>query len=216
MDGLFEELRSHGIDPENARELGAVYLVGGSVQFPLVQKLLRQRYGRKIQLSPEPHAATAVGLAIALDPDAEIYVRESPTRHFGVWREGDGGREKVFDPIIHKQLGEMDPSKLLIKRRYRPAHPIGRLRFVECTKLDAMGQPQGEVTPWESITFPYEPSLLDRADLDALTLGRHHYEMSEDIEETYEYLPTGLIKVDIENLSRGYRKSYVLGAPTLE
>ena len=42
MDVLFQELARHGIDPENSRELGAVYLVGGSVQFPAVQRILRQ------------------------------------------------------------------------------------------------------------------------------------------------------------------------------
>ena len=30
MDRLFEELVYHGVDPGNSRELGAVYLVGGS------------------------------------------------------------------------------------------------------------------------------------------------------------------------------------------
>ena len=34
MDRLLGELKTFGIDPENSRELGAVYLVGGSAQYP--------------------------------------------------------------------------------------------------------------------------------------------------------------------------------------
>src|SRR5690606_6814592 len=33
MELLFDGLREHGIDPTNTREMGAIYLVGGSVQF---------------------------------------------------------------------------------------------------------------------------------------------------------------------------------------
>lgn len=213
LDRLFGELTSHGIDPDNSRELGAVYLVGGSVQFPLVQRLLRQKYGRKIQLAPQPHASTAIGLALAADPDADIFVREAPTRHFGVWREGEGGLEKVFDPIIEKRTGQRLDGPLIVRRRYRPAHAVGRLRFVECTSLDARCQPQGEVTPWESVLFPYDPSLVDRGDLERFAQTRSSQELNDEIEETYEYTTAGLIKVDITNVTRGYQRSYVLGAP---
>ncbi|HTU57268.1 MAG TPA: Hsp70 family protein, partial [Polyangiales bacterium] len=65
LDRVFAQLIRHGIDPNNPRELGAVYLVGGATAFPLVGKLLRESFGRKVQLATEPHAATAVGLAIA-------------------------------------------------------------------------------------------------------------------------------------------------------
>ncbi|HSC89792.1 MAG TPA: Hsp70 family protein, partial [Polyangiaceae bacterium] len=213
MEGLFEQLRKHGIDPENSRELGAIYLVGGSVQFPAVQRMLRQRFGRKIQLSPQPHAATAIGLSIAADADAAIFVREAPTRHFGVWREGELGMEKVFDPIIEKRLGEDGAGPQRVQRSYRPVHAVGRLRFVECTELDERGQPQGEVTPWESVLFPYDPSLAHQHELESYAHARAEGEMNEEILETYEYTDAGLIRVAIENRSAGYRREYVLGAP---
>lgn len=191
-------------------------MVGGSVQFPAVQRILRQRYGRKIQLAPQPHASTAVGLAIAADPEAGIFLREAPTRHFGVWREGDEGREKIFDPIIEKRLGARSDEAFRIERRYQPAHPVGRLRFVECTALDERHQPNGEVTPWNSVLFPYDPALAHRSDLEEFVQSRAPGELSQEIVETYEYTTTGLIRVRIENRTSGYGRDYVLGAPTLD
>jgi len=69
------------------------------------------------------------------------------------------------------------------------------------------------VTPWESILFPYERALVGRGDLESL-VGQRSFERPEEIEEIYEYLPTGLIKVEIRNLSHDYGKTYVLGAPS--
>ena len=136
---LFERLRDRGIDPDDPRELGGVYLVGGAAAFPAVARSLRNRFGRKLQLAPQPFAATAVGLAIAADPDADVRVREAVTRHFGVWREGAGGADKVFDPLIDKDTAADGP--LVVQRRYRPTHSIGHLRFLECGALDDAGQP---------------------------------------------------------------------------
>lgn len=207
---LLGQLKDHGIDPENPRELGAVYLVGGSVELPVVQRALRREFGRKVQLSPEPHAATAVGLAIAADEDAEIFLREAPTRHFGVWREGEYGREKVFDPIIEKRT-ELDArGSYSVERTYFPAHPVGLLRFVECTGLDDERQPTGEVTPWDSVFFPYDPALAGTKDLAAHVKERREV-LGQEIVETYEYAPSGMIRVRIENKTAGYSREFVLG-----
>lgn len=210
MELLFNGLREHGIDPTNAREMGAIYLVGGSVQFPIVQRRLRSQFGRKIQLAPQPHASTAIGLAIAADQGAGVFVREAPTRHFGVWREGEGGREKVFDPIIEKRHGRSLNEPLLIQRVYRPTHAVGLLRFVECTSLDAVLGPSGEVTPWQNILFPYDPSLQNSAELGPY-VGKRGEHLAEEIVETYEYQDTGVIRVQIENRTSGYQRRYVLG-----
>ncbi len=162
LDSIFDQVRGFGIDPENPRELGAVYLVGGATAFPLVTRSLRERYGRKVLLAPQPHAATAVGLAIAADPDSGIFVREAVTRHFGVWREGERGREKIFDRIISKGALPED-GRLLIERRYRPVHAVGHLRYLECSGLGTGGEPAGDLTPWGEILFPYDPALADIA-----------------------------------------------------
>ena len=211
MEKLFSGLREHGIDPDNAREMGAIYLVGGSVQFPAVQRRLRAQFGRKIQLAPQPHGSTAIGLAIAADEDAGIFVREAPTRHFGVWREAEGGLEKVFDPIIEKRHGRASMEPIFIRRVYHPTHAVGLLRFVECTSLDESRRPGGEVTPWQNILFPYDPSLQKTTELSAFVGQRRDHLASEEIVETYEYQDTGVIRVQIENRTSGYQRKYVLG-----
>ncbi len=213
MEKLLEGLRLHGIDPENAREMGAVYLVGGSSLFPLVQKMLRKRFGRKLQIAPQPHASTAVGLAIASDEDAGIFVREAPTRHFGVWREMAGGLEKVFDPIIEKKHGVIVDGPIRVERIYRPAHAVGQLRFVECTDLDTSHTPRGEVTPWESVLFPYDPSLKECTDLSAHLDRKGDEHLGQEILERYEYTDTGVVRVHIENRTHGYARQYILGKP---
>jgi len=212
---LFEALPARGIDPENTRDLGGLYLVGGGVAFPAVARALRQVYARKIQLAPHPHAATAIGLAIAGDPGAGIYVREATTRHFGVWREAEAGRRQVFDPIFLKDAMASGEA-LVVRRDYQPRHTIGELRFLECSSLAGDGSPAGDLTPWGTIRFPYDPKLAEETGetegLEAIAperrggLERHH------IVETYTYGQDGTIAVSIENRTGGYRREFVLGS----
>jgi molecular chaperone DnaK (HSP70) len=206
-DRLFDRLRARGIDPDDPRELGGLYLVGGGAAFPAVARRLRQRFGKKLQLAPQPFAATAIGLAIAADPQAQVMVREAATRHFGVWREAAGGADKVFDPLI----GKAADAPLVVERRYRPTHAVGHLRFLECGTLDADGQPVHDLVPWTDVYFPYDPALADRAELAPLAKERRELHDIE-IAETYTYAPDGTISVHIENLSRGYGRTYELGA----
>ena len=203
-DLLFSRLRDAGIDPDDARELGGLYLVGGAAAFPAVSRALRARFGKKLQLAPQPFAATAIGLALAADPDASVMVREAVTRHFGVWREGQGGADKVFDPLIGK-----DTAAGVVERRYRPAHTVGHLHFVECGGLDARGQPVQDLVPCGEIVFPY---VGDLADADAARAPVVRAELRDEIAETYTYAADGTISVRIENLSRGYARTFELGA----
>jgi molecular chaperone DnaK (HSP70) len=209
---VFDQLVQHGIDPNNPRELGAVYLVGGATAFPLVGRMLREEYGRKVQLATEPHAATAVGLAIAADPEADIYVREAVTRHFGVWREGDSGRDKIFDPIFTKgALSET--GEHVVERRYSPVHGVGHLRFLECSELGERGEPAGELMPWCDLFIPYVPELADRPDLDELARARRLPEGAEHVIERYAYERDGRVRIAVENITRGFRREFVLGGP---
>lgn len=207
LDRVFQSLAPFGIDVENPRELGAIYLVGGATAFPPVARSLRQLHGRKIQLAPQPHAATAVGLAIAADPGAEVFVREATTRHFGVWREGEAGRAKRFDPILLKDTRD-EGTGLSVSRSYRPAHTIGHLRFLECTELDGEGRPGGDLTPWANVYFPYDPALAGTPDLALLPIDRKPNLASELIRETYEYGSQGTLTIRIENLTRGYSRDF--------
>jgi molecular chaperone DnaK (HSP70) len=205
---LFERLRERGIDPDNAKELGGLYLVGGGAAFPAVVRTLRARFGKKLALAPQPFAATAVGLAIAADPGAHIMIREAITRHFGVWREADAGADKVFDPL----LGKDTAAPVVVQRRYRPTHAVGHLRFLECGALNAAGQPVQDLVPWADVYFPYDPALAERRDLASVANERRSELMANEIAETYTYAPDGTISVVIENLSRGYARSFSLGA----
>ena len=205
---LFERLRERGIDPEDPRELGGLYLVGGGAAFPAVGRALRARFGKKLQLAPQPFAATAVGLAIAADPDAHVMIKEAITRHFGVWREGDGGSDKLFDPL----LGKNTDAPVVVRRRYRPAHTIGHLRFLECGALDAAGQPVQDLVPCTDVYFPYDPALADRDELASLPSTRRPELMANEIAETYTYASDGTISVRIENVTRGYARTFALGA----
>jgi hypothetical protein len=196
--------------PHGGRELAAVYVAGGSALFPPVLRALRQRHARKIKVAPLPHAATAVGLAVAADPDAGVFVREATTRHLGVWREAAGGREKVFDPIIAKGELPARGGPLVLERRYTPAHRVGHLRFVECTRLGAHGEPAGDLTPLDDVLFPYDPRLADR-DLRDHAAERTPDLSGNEIVETYTCGADGRVSVVIENRTRGYRREYRLG-----
>jgi hypothetical protein len=185
-----------------------VYVVGGGSAFPAVARSLRARFAKKLQLAPQPFAATAVGLAIAADPDAHVMIREAITRHFGVWREADAGSDKVFDPLLGKSTSPSAP----IVRRYRPTHAIGHLRFLECGALDANGQPVQDLVPATDIYFPYDPALADRTELATMPNAKRDDLMANEIAETYSYGNDGTISVRIENLTRGYYRTYALGA----
>ena len=205
---------------KSAREAGfdlhqtaAVYLVGGSSDLPLVSRLLRERYGRQVRRSPYPHAATAIGLAIAADAKAGYRLRERFTRHFGVWRENDDGRSISFDTLFAKETPLPAPGEdpLVRKRRYRPTHNIGHFRYLECSRLNLQGQPQGDIATWDEIHFPFDPQLqhgsdtVAGSDLRRVPIERG-YHFQNVIEETYSCDALGLLEVEIADLTTGYRR----------
>ena len=151
---VMDDLQQFGIDSEDSQSFAAVYLVGGSVAFPPVSRRLRELFGRKVRISPYPQAATAIGLAVSADPQARISIREAVTRHFGIWREGEEGREKVFDPIFRKDsLMEAGAGRQEVVREYRPVHNVGHLRYLECSALGEAGEPQGDLFVWEEVSI---------------------------------------------------------------
>ncbi len=210
VDHIIRDVSKAGINPDDPRTLAAIYLVGGSVSFPPVVRLLRELYGSKVKISPFPHASTAIGLAIASDPECGVKITETTSRHFGVWREQE--RNKVFDPIFHKER-QMDPSTggIRITRMYRPMHNIGLLRYLECTSLGKKGEPEGDIGLWKDVYFPYDPDLKDLKDLAGVPVEKRPDLSSQGVSETYEYGPEGIIRVEIQNETSGYRRLYTLG-----
>ena len=209
LDALRGLLARLGEAPEESRSLAAVYLVGGSVAFPPVSRMLRELYPNKIKTSPFPHGATAIGLAIAGDPEARITVQETVSRHFGIWREM--GSDKIFDPIFRKDR-QVDPGtgSVKVSRIYRPVHNIGLLRYMECSTLGLEGQPEGDIALWKDVCFPYDPSLRSRKDLRKVPVRICPELASQEVVETYEYDDKGLVCVEIENRTSGYRKRFTL------
>lgn len=207
-------LSGHGIEVEDIRTLAAVYLVGGSAAFPPVARNLREVYASKIKVSPYPFAATAIGLAICVDPDMSIKVRESISRHFGVWREHEHGREKVFDPIISKNDRiDQDSGSFQITRLYHPAHNIGHLRYLECTALGPHNEPAGDITLWPEILFPYDPNLNGENDLSGLAVQSRPDLAGQEVLETYTYDRSGMVRVQIHNRTSEYGQDYTLNRP---
>src|SRR5256885_1020367 len=81
----------------------------GASSLPIIARMLRDEFGRRVHRSAYPSAATAIGLAIALDDRAGFELTERFSHHFGVFREARGGAEVAFDPIFTE--GTEQPSK---------------------------------------------------------------------------------------------------------
>jgi molecular chaperone DnaK (HSP70) len=191
--------------------VAALYVVGGASALPLVGRLLRERYGRKVRTSPYPHAATAIGLAIAADQDAGYQLRERFTRHFGVWREAENGRAVAFDVVFAKDsvLPAPGAAPLTCTRRYRPMHTVGHFRYLECSQLTDTGDPTGDLTPWDEVYFPFAPSLHEVDNLPTVPITRLEQEAAW-IEERYTCDAHGIIVVEMHNQTGHYTRRYHL------
>lgn len=200
----------------NLHDSAAVYLVGGSSDLPLVSRLLREKYGRQVRRSPYPHAATAIGLAIAADTEQGYTLRERFTRYFGTWREAEAGAQVIFDPLFEKdtRLPARGEAPLRRVRQYSPAHNIGKIRYLECSRVDEAGQPQGDVAPWDEIVFPFDPSLQSSNGLKALASAdiTRVSGYGNVIQETYSCDSNGIIEVEIADLSSQYARKFRLRA----
>ncbi len=193
-------------------DVETIYLVGGSSDLPIVGRMLRERYGRRVRRSPYPYSATAIGLAIAADAQAGHVLQERFTRHFGVWREAESGRRVVFDPIFLKDTPLPRPREraLTQTRLYHPAHNVACFRYLECSRLTGDGQPAGDITPWDEIVFPVDRALRTDSKKDIIEVRRTDEVASLVIEERYLCDPHGMIEVSISDLTTAYEQKYRL------
>jgi molecular chaperone DnaK (HSP70) len=189
-----------------------LYLTGGASELPLVGRLVRERFGRRVHRSAYMRSATAIGLAIHAADSTALPLQERFTRHFGLWREADGGARVVFDPLIHR--GEPLPGPgappVTRTRGYSPAHNIGHFRFLECTALDPFGEPSGDLTPWDEIRFPFDPSLAQADDLASVPVVRVGVGDRQLVEEQYEVSSSGTVTIRLKNVTTGYAREYSL------
>lgn len=191
----------------------ALYVTGGGSELPLVGRVLRERFGRRVRRSAYTRSATAIGLAIQAAQPERYRISERLARHFGVWRESEGGSRIVFDPLFEKgiDLPSAGEPNLRIMRSYWPVHNIGHFRFLECTHQSHDGAPTGEVELWDQIRFPFDAALADVQDLSKVPVVHLPAQSDQLIEEIYECDSAGTITVQIVNKSADYSRTYRLG-----
>jgi hypothetical protein len=179
----------------------------------VVGRVLREMFGRRVHRSPYPSAAIAIGLAIAGDEDAGFSLSDRLSRHFGVFREGDGGAAVTFDPIFSRDARVPRPADApeVHRRVYRAAHNVGRYRFVECATIDQHGVPLGEVTAYRDVFFPFDRGVRGANDLAAVPVRRMAHE-GPLIQEEYAITQHGIVRVTIKDLESGYERAYDVGA----
>ncbi|MGO4957358.1 Hsp70 family protein [Luteococcus sp. Sow4_B9] len=191
-----------GLD-QSTSDIAGLYLVGGASALPLVPRVLRERFGRRVHKSPYPGASTAIGLAIAADPESGFTLAERLSRGFGVFREGEDGREVRFDPILSPDHAVSVTDTMVVTRRYRAAHNVGIFRFVEYSALDPLGQPRGEISPRGELVFPFDRELQE-AGIPGHEQEVRRLETGPLVEEIYTIDPHGIISVRIQDLETGY------------
>lgn len=196
---------------EDNLRLDSLYVTGGGSELPAVSRILKEAFGRRVRRSAYTRSATAIGLAIQSDEQAGYVLHEIFHRHFGVWREWEGGRDIVFDPLFPKGTPLPGPGEhcIEIRRRYAPVHNIGHFRYLECSHMTADNRPTGDITVWDEIRFPFAPWLAERNDLEDVPV--EHSEGGWLIEESYSVDATGSVEVRIGNLTAGYSRVYRLG-----
>ena len=196
-------------------EVAAIYVVGGAGSFPLVARMLRKSFGEKrVKRSPYPFAATAIGLAAFLDKEAGFALSERLSRHFGVFREAHSGEDVTFDPILPKDvpLPVDGQPPLVVTRTYRAAHNIGHFRFVECSLLRD-GHPDGDVTPYDPVFFPFDPELYGEENLQSRPVSRR--EDGPNVEERYVITPGGAVEVTLTTRPAGFTRTFRLARHVL-
>ncbi|MEQ1948281.1 MAG: Hsp70 family protein [Bryobacteraceae bacterium] len=195
------------------QNIDTFYVTGGGSELPLVARVLRDEFGRKVKRSEYTRSATAIGLAIHADDSSGYKLREMFTRNFGVWRETDGGQRLVFDAIFPygTQLPAADSPPETMTRRYYPMHNIGHFRYLEANHVGESQQPEGDITLWDDIQFPFDPSLAAAESLAEIPVAHSPAAQSQEIEEHYACDATGCVTVTIRNLTSGYSREYRLG-----
>lgn len=196
-----------------ADDVAGVYVVGGASELPVIARVLRQRFGRRVHRSPYPSAAIAIGLSIAGDDRAGLVLSDRYTRVFGVFREGEAGQRITFDPIFTRDT--MLPARagaVVSRRTYRAAHNIGHFRFFECSAVGGDGEPRGEMALFGDVLFPFDARLREaRGALGAVAVERVG-DAGPRIEEEYTLDEHGIVAVTIRDADDGYERVYRLGA----
>jgi molecular chaperone DnaK (HSP70) len=195
------------------QSIDTLYLTGGGSELPPVARVLRETFGRRVLRSAYMRSATAIGLAIRADGREERPIRDQFTKNFGVWREADNGQNVVFDVIFPRgaKLPSRGKEPLRTVRSYHPAHNIGYFRYLECARLTADNQPEGEITNWDEIRVAFDPKLRDSTDLIEQQVRRFAPFQDVLIEEEYSCDANGDVEVRICDKATRQGSEYRLG-----
>ncbi len=204
MDAMAPLVLADGTE-DLADDVAGIYIVGGASGLPLVARMLRERFGRRVHRSPYPGGSTAIGLAIAADPTSGYTLTDRLSRGFGVFRELDAGRHLSFDPIVDRQQTLGAGETVAITRRYQAAHNVGRYLFVEYDGLGPDGSPQGDLTPFAEVSFPFDPGLQTDGSYEGAVVVRT--DGGPLIEESYTIDAYGIVKVSMTDLVTGYSQT---------
>ncbi len=192
-------------------DIAGIYVVGGASELPIVARALRARFGRRVHRSPYPSAAVAIGLSIAADGAAGLELADRYSRTFGVFREGEGGREITFDPIFTPatELPRARGERLVETRTYRAAHNLGHFRFFECSAVDGAGRPRGDMALYGDVYFPFDRALRDAPDLAGVRVERRD-DAGPPVVEQYSLDDKGIVEVVIRDEDSGFERTYRL------
>lgn len=201
--------------PDLDAELASVagfYVVGGASALPAVARDLRKRFGRRVHRSPYPSGATAIGLAIAGDPESGYELTDRFSRGFGVFRELRDGAAVSFDPIFtkHTRIPSQGEQGVRCTRTYRAAHNIGHFRYVECDSVDEAGNPIGDITPFAEVLFPFDAVLHDEIVDLRVEPVRRLPDHGPLVEESYTVDEAGMVEVLIRLVETGHERTYRL------
>lgn len=220
MEPLLEDLIA---DPSTS-DIAGIHLVGGASSLPVVPRILREHFGRRVHRSPNPMASTAIGLAIAADPSSGYALTDRLSRGFGVFREGEGGTALVLDEIFGPSV-EFGTGTRTVTREYRAAHNIGWFRFVEYPSRTITGggsegvdvsAPAGDLLPYGRIIMPFDAALEQLGDEDLCAVPVERVWPAGPtgpavgaplIREKFTLDSNGIITVEITNLDSGHTRS---------
>jgi molecular chaperone DnaK len=78
---------------------------------------------------------------------------------------------------------------------------------VECSRLQD-GRPDGDVTPYDPVFFPFDPDLNNEEDLGRQLVGRRPD--GPDVEERYVVTPNGAVEVTLTTRPAGFMRTFRL------
>jgi molecular chaperone DnaK (HSP70) len=192
-----------------ASSLDAVYLVGGSSRLPLVPTLLSRRFPDvKLIMTDKPFSSTAMGAAI--HATEEMQMHDVLSRSFGVLRLTERGTREFFSTIFPAgmRLPQRGGSPVVKEIEYTPRHNIGHLRYLECSGLDAHGQPAEGLRRWSDVLYPYDAAIRVGTLLTQAQIVARDDLADQPVCETYTCDADGVITVTIRRRRDGQTGTY--------